>query len=104
MQIYWVFLPAKHECEVKGKTMYVYLQQDLSLTVNKDVTLKLPIRFEIHSGAVALDTLDKRLVPVSQIFMTNSETDGLSVTFYNRSYQTIDMKAGDTLCILRHLS
>ena len=103
MQIYWEFLPARFECLKKGTTMYVHLQQDMSLTVNKDITLKLPILFKIKSGAVALDILDKRLVPMSQIFMSDSPPDGLPVTFYNRSYQMVNMKAGHVICILRYL-
>ena len=100
--IYWEFLNAKWPCEVKNKTMYVKLQEDVSLLVNKDISMLLPIKWKIR-GAVALASVDRRLHPMTNLFLQNSEDDGVRVTFYNRSYQTVDMKAGDLLCILRHI-
>ena len=104
MKIYWEFLPAEFVCERKNNTIHVYLQQDISLLVNKSIPLQLPVAFKINDGVVVLDAPDKRLVPVKQIFLTNSDNDGLRVIFYNRSYQVVDMNKGDLLCILRHLN
>lgn len=102
--IHWEFLDAKYKCEIKGKTIHVYLQQDISLFVNQDISVKLPIKFKIKSGAVLIDTFNKKLTPVNQAFLLNCEEDGLRVTFYNRSNQSIDMKSGEILCIMRHVN
>ena len=83
--------------------MHVYIQEDISLLVNKDVSLRLPITFKIKEGVVALSSVDRRLHPMTNLFLLDSEGDGLMVTFYNRSYQAVDMKAGDLLCVLRHI-
>ena len=101
--IRWEFLDAKWPCEVKNKTIYVYLQEDISLLVNKDINMHLPIKWKIKEGAVALTSVDRRLHPMTNLFLLDSEDDGLRITLYNRSYQTVDMKGGDPLCVLRYI-
>ena len=101
--VYWQILEAKWPCQIKNKTMYVYLQKTVSLIVNTDISMQLPIKFKIKEGAIALTPVDRRLHPMTNLFLLDSEDTGLKVTFYNRSYQTVDLKAGDLLCVLRHV-
>ena len=102
MTVFWTFLETEFQCEKKGNTIYVYLGHDISLLVNKELTLELPIQFQLSSGAVLVDTLDKRLMPLRQVYLTSE--DQFMVTFYNKSYQTVNLEKGDPICILRYVS
>ena len=103
MTIHYSFLPAKYPCtRTHHATINVFLQEDISLEVNNNIQIKLPLAFKIYGGIVGLSTLDERLVPVKEIYMTNTNDNGLTVTLYNRSYQRVDLTEGTKLVILRY--
>ena len=79
--IFWEVLPAKYPCKKIRSHIQVYLQKDVSVPVGKDISFTLPIKFKIKSGAVVLGPNDRRLVPVSEVFLFDSEHDGPEVIF-----------------------
>ena len=104
MTITCSFLKSEYPCErTHSATMNVYLHNDLRLDVNNNIQLKLPISFMMYSGCVVLNTVDDRLVPVKEIYMNNSDNDGLVVTLYNRSYSIYNGNKGDKIIILRYI-
>ena len=104
MTIKYTFLQAKYPCvRAHHSTIQVFLQEDLSLDINNNFQVQLPLSFMIHGGAVVLNTIDDRLVPVKQIYMTGSPKEGLIVTLYNRSYQRVSINKGYLFIIVRYI-
>ena len=87
MTVHYEFSEAKYPCtRTHHVTINVFLQEDISFEVNNNIQIKLPLAFKTYGGLVGFCTLDERLVPVKEIYMTNSNDNGLVVTLYNRSY------------------
>ena len=104
MAIHYEFLQAKHPCTVTHHAILnVFSREDISLEVNNNTQIKLPLAFRILGGLVSLSTLGERLVPVKEVYMVNSNDNGLVVTLYNISYSCYDRKAGGNTLILRYV-
>ena len=110
MTIHYDFLQAKCPCtRTHHATINVFLQEDISLEENNNIQIKLPLAINAYGGFVGLATLDKSTVVLVQrkrdLYMTNSNDNGLIVTLNNKSkcYQRVDLKEGLKLLVLRYV-
>ena len=101
--ITWTWLDAKYKCErTHYDTMKVYMQETVKVGVKAHIAVVLPITFNICRGAVVVDTVDERLVPLKSCHMVDAPKTGLTTLVYNSSEEVVEIKGGDLLCILRH--
>ena len=104
MTVKYNFLPATYPCiRTHHDTIQVFLQEDISLDINNNFQVRLPLAFKIYGGAVVINAIDSRLVPVREVYMTHSPDEGLTITLYNRSFQRVDLKEKSLFLIIRYI-
>ena len=102
--ITWNWLDAKYKCDrTYHDTMRVYMQETAKVGVKTFISVVLPITFNICKGAVVVDMVDERLVPLKSCYMLDAPKTGFKTLVYNSSEEVVEIKEGELLCILRHV-
>ena len=99
MKIVYTLHEASFPSERRGSTIYTFFQKAISFEKDKPKELSLPLNLLLTSGVLCIQSMNPLIKIYPSTLLQYEGTIQLTAT----CSENLQVKAGDILCIMRHV-